>query len=1519
MLLMLHQISAQEAFIGYNYETTNYPLAWTTSATTFNGGTSKEVVISSSGGSIKTAQICSPSNNNISHYELGGTAHLIEIQIPDHATSEFLIQLTGSSNSSTPNACKAGVVYSDKIPFDPNSCLSAEETAFFPAVNGNWTKININPPAGAKSLRIYRRVFFGNGTMSTSSGSGRVQFGLNQTIRLASVAAWATALPTIQARNLSLTSASTTSLNMSWLRGSGSSVAVFVKEGVGPISNPLNQISYNASNNWDVKASQLGSSGYYCIYNGTGTSVTLTGLSPNTSYSIQAFEYSGAFDFTKYLTSTAVNNPVSLSTLPLTIATITAKANNIFSTKFNGNATISYNGGTVVTEKGFVWGTSPNPTTSNNLGKIISGSGDESFNSLITSLNPSTTYFVRAYAINAVGVAYSNELQVTTSVIAPLLISSQTSISFGELYYQSPSAAITYNLSSGGANLTPATGNITVTAPTGFQVSLNATTGFASSINVPYSNGVLASTPIYVKLPTNLYGIFSGEIIHATSSVVAGEADKVVLTGSVIQEEISNSGTDFWLGFGYMSDMNNNGSPANLSVYVAAGAQDATVTVSIPGLNHPDFPKVVNIPANTVVEVSGFPTADNARNLANLPDSRLFATGVFDRGINVNSNGVPVSVWMYTWTRNNSAAGAMVFPTSTWSSSYTVQAYGESTNSGIPNSFFFVVANEDNTEIEFSPSNPILKGTTTEMFTTGHTSANVLYEPNPATPYKVTLNKGQIFNAMGMISSGFGLDLSGTTVRTNCDKKIAVFAGNGRSRATSELCASPNVGSDNMIQQMFPNVAWGTKYLTSPTKSMEYNVFRVYVQDASTVVSVDGVILAKTAPKWNASALYYTVESNKPLRIEGNKPINVTQLILSESCGIAGGYENVGNNGTGDPEMIILSPIQQAVNRTTVYSPNFKNNTPGASYINVIIRREGVASFLLNNTSLALDTGSNSFDATQQFLSSNPVNAIEAFKPHPRDANYYYAKFKVETGKTHTLSSAHPFNAIAYGMSKGESYGFNAGTTIKNLSSIKLAVNTSATDTSSTTVKVAKGTPVKLQIALPHPPATVTNIQWVVPSSNPTITPAGSSNGVLENGVAKFDGTIQVDGRTFYVYSSPVNYTFSEAGSHFITAIATGSFAGDCAGSDEQRINVLVGLDNIDIAYQTNCGNPLITFTNNTTPMEGTTITKWLWNFGDNTTSDLQNPPVHTYNKAAGTVYTVRLTTTNSAGIVSTKTMQVDFSGEVTARFTTNAISNRVCAGGGVEFNASSSSITSSVSGVPVKWTWSFGDGSPLVIVNGSNSPIQNHVYSTIGNYTVSLLMETSTGCSSTYTQDINVYQLVPAVISATSTINSIEFSWDAIPSATRYEVSIDNGATYFTPSSGASGTNHLITGLQPDQTIKLIVRASGLSACESLSDELTAKTDLPNLELFVPNTFTPNGDGLNDELKVYGNYMQSINMRVFNQWGEQIFFTTELNRGWDGTYKGNQQPVGVYIYVITVVMQDGTKINKKGSINLIR
>ena len=88
-----------------------------------------------------------------------------------------------------------------------------------------------------------------------------------------------------------------------------------------------------------------------------------------------------------------------------------------------------------------------------------------------------------------------------------------------------------------------------------------------------------------------------------------------------------------------------------------------------------------------------------------------------------------------------------------------------------------------------------------------------------------------------------------------------------------------------------------------------------------------------------------------------------------------------------------------------------------------------------------------------------------------------------------------------------------------------------------------------------------------------------------------------------------------------------------------------------------------------------------------------------------------------------------------------------------------------------------------------------------------------------------------------------------------------------------------------------------------------------------LPMAFTPNGDGVNDLVYVRGwGIYELLEFKVYNRWGQEIFFTKDINTGWDGTYKGKKQNVDTYVYNVKVLRWDKTTIvEKNGTINLMR
>jgi gliding motility-associated-like protein len=88
---------------------------------------------------------------------------------------------------------------------------------------------------------------------------------------------------------------------------------------------------------------------------------------------------------------------------------------------------------------------------------------------------------------------------------------------------------------------------------------------------------------------------------------------------------------------------------------------------------------------------------------------------------------------------------------------------------------------------------------------------------------------------------------------------------------------------------------------------------------------------------------------------------------------------------------------------------------------------------------------------------------------------------------------------------------------------------------------------------------------------------------------------------------------------------------------------------------------------------------------------------------------------------------------------------------------------------------------------------------------------------------------------------------------------------------------------------------------------------------IYVPTAFTPNGDGLNDVFKPKLNCLSyEFHCTIFNRWGQKIFETNDINKGWDGNYSGNKLPPGSYVYYISYKTSTGINKSARGMVVLI-
>jgi gliding motility-associated-like protein len=89
---------------------------------------------------------------------------------------------------------------------------------------------------------------------------------------------------------------------------------------------------------------------------------------------------------------------------------------------------------------------------------------------------------------------------------------------------------------------------------------------------------------------------------------------------------------------------------------------------------------------------------------------------------------------------------------------------------------------------------------------------------------------------------------------------------------------------------------------------------------------------------------------------------------------------------------------------------------------------------------------------------------------------------------------------------------------------------------------------------------------------------------------------------------------------------------------------------------------------------------------------------------------------------------------------------------------------------------------------------------------------------------------------------------------------------------------------------------------------------------IFIPTAFTPNNDGLNDQISINNTCkIDRLIFRIFNRWGQLVFESRNVNDKWDGTFKGEPQPVSTFHYYLEADLINGRKVRQRGDITLIR
>ena len=1025
-----------------------------------------------------------------------------------------------------------------------------------------------------------------------------------------------------------------------------------------------------------------------------------------------------------------------------------------------------------------------------------------------------------------------------------------------------------------------------------------------------------------------------------------------ILSGcfNLYSQDKSNKGKEFWLGYGYNSwfFVPDGALPPNsqeLNLYLTTEAA-ATVTVSIPNTG---WSQTRNIPANTVDASVLIPKTG-----AN--DARITAEGLSNRAVHIVSD-TPIVVFAHMYNTQTSGA-TMLIPVETYGYKYYSLNYSQSqSNSRVPYSYsnttangtnwyswFYVVASEDNTRLEITPSDT--------------TQSGVL----PGQTFTVNLNRGDVYNVMGKLVSGgnqlwqASKDLTGSKVVSvpgndgNCHP-FALFSGSGGIR----LCYYD--GGEVMMQQAFPTQSWGTRYLTyhminntnTDINDPFKNFYRIAVDDPATVVRRNGVPMTGLINNF----YYEIIDSTGGDYITADKPIMVAQYTP--------GGNRCWNNSQfayGDPEMIYLSPIEQGSKDALFYAN--RKTFIDFNYLNVLVQSTGIPSLRIDG---------NPFD---------PVNIIT----HPNNPAYSVAIARI-TGAAgqHRLTCDSVFNATIYGLGYFESYGYNVGTFVNNLNSYSQIQNTLNTNGKIDTFTCPK-TPVRLYAKLAHAANSITWKLSQVPGINP------NADSVVTN--PPLVRTEVINGRTYYVYTLQQDFTFNAPGVYKIPIAYSSTVIENCNQTENVELTVLVkpgppadftisnqlclsdtvrftgttstvnGLFNYtsylwnfddgstqntkdsrkrfattgnhDVRYRVfadngcigdtiktiniingtgpqlslnitgnRCKDSVLTFTSSITP-NASNPTTWYWDFGggQTVTSSTSNSTTHSF-PAAGTNIPIRHTTTFTTGCQpDTITINIPFiHNNPTASFSITA--DTLCPGKPVQYS-------STISAASVRnWSWNFGNGT------GNQAPPFNRPFVNSGNYSVSVVITDTSGCGSApVTQNI--------VINSAPLVNAGPDKYISVNTSTTLDATVSPAGNYsyfWTPGTYLSSA----TVLNPVSTPAFTPVTYTLEVTDrtTFCTGKDAVTIVPVSQLYIPTAFTPNNDGRNDKWNIPGLalYPDAV-VSVYNRWGEKIYEAKNyINNPWDGKYKGMLQSGDTFVY--TIMLNDDKKQFFKGTVTIIK
>ena len=293
------------------------------------------------------------------------------------------------------------------------------------------------------------------------------------------------------------------------------------------------------------------------------------------------------------------------------------------------------------------------------------------------------------------------------------------------------------------------------------------------------------------------------------------------------------------------------------------------------------------------------------------------------------------------------------------------------------------------------------------------------------------------------------------------------------------------------------------------------------------------------------------------------------------------------------------------------------------------------------------------------------------------------------------------------------------------------------------------------------------------------------------------------------------------------------------------------------------------------------TVSSWFWVFDDSLTSTAMNP-VQTFTTPG--YHTVSLVVENTVGCIDTLLSGININAPITA----SALGDTICPDGTATLQAFGGSY----------YVWL---GDSVTQTMGNNTA--NAAPTTSSIYTV--IADPLNGCPS---------DTATAEVFIDTTLSISTYGDTTLAEGGVAMIGASGGLSYSWQPSGETSYN---INAQPLVSTTYTVVATDVLGCTASAN---VRVEVAAPFILLPNAFSPDGDNINDVFQPFYSGIASLDfLRIYNRWGEVVFETNNLNQAWNGTYKGEPQPLSTYIVQTQGSSYSGQTVTANGNVTLVR